>query len=323
MEPVTLWWLATAAMLLDRLIGDPRGWPHPVVLMGWWIHRWDHCVNRSPHGAATVWWGVLMTLSTVLLVWGIAWAMIWVASQVSVLLAAAMQIWLISTTIAWKGLIDAGYQVYRALTRQGLTAARTAVSQIVGRDTGALPEIEVVRATVETLAENIVDAITSPVFFAVLGGAPLALAYRAVNTMDSMVGYKNDRYAHFGFASARLDDVFNFVPARLTAWLLWLSMGLAGFNSPNAWRIMRRDAIKHPSPNAGISEAMMAGALSVQLGGTNYYGGKASHRPKLGDPNRILNVEDVPATMKVVNLTAWLAVGIMAAVGGLLQCKIW
>ncbi len=312
-----------AAMLLDRIIGDPRGWPHPVNLMGWWIHRWDRWANRPPHGTATTRWGVLMSISTVVLVWGIAWGMIWVASQVSVILAAAMQIWLISTTIAWKGLVDAGYQVYRALTRQGLTAARVAVSQIVGRDTGTLPEVEVVRATVETLAENIVDAITSPVFFAVLGGAPLALAYRAVNTMDSMVGYKNDRYTHFGFASARMDDVLNFIPARLTAWLLWVSIGLARYNAPNAWRVMRRDAIKHPSPNAGIAEAMMAGALSVQLGGTNYYGGKASHRPTLGDPYRFLNVEDIPATIKVVNLTAWLAVGMMAVVGGLLQCKIW
>ena len=311
------------ATLLDRLIGDPRGWPHPVVLMGWWINKWDRWANRDPYGTASIWWGVLMTLSTIFLVWGIAWGMIWVASQVSVILAAVVQVWLISTTIAWKGLVDAGYQVYRALTRQGLTAARIAVSQVVGRDTGTLPESEVIRATVETLSENIVDAITSPIFFAVLGGAPLALAYRAVNTMDSMVGYKNRRYAHFGWASARMDDLLNFIPARLTAGFLWVSTGLVGLNAPNAWRIMRRDAVKHPSPNAGISEAMMAGALSVQLGGTNYYGGIASHRPTLGDPHRILNAEDILATSKVVNLTAWLAVGLMALVGGLWQCKLW
>ena len=161
--------------------------------------------------------------------------------------------------------------------------ARFKVGWIVGRDTQRLDEREVTRATVETVAENIVDGIISPLVYFAIGGAPLAFLYRAVNTLDSMVGYKNDKYLYFGRVAARVDDVFNYVPARLTGVLLVIAAFLLGYNAKGAAKMIWRDAAKHPSPNSGIAEAGVAGALGVRLGGLNYYGGVASQRAYMGD----------------------------------------
>jgi adenosylcobinamide-phosphate synthase len=201
---------------------------------------------------------------------------------------------------------EAAIKVYVPLSKGDLVEARKQLSWIVGRDTEGLAEPEVVRGTVETVAENTVDGITAPLFWAVIGGAPLALAYRAVNTLDSMVGYKNEKYLQFGWASARLDDVCNWVPAKVTSLCIWLSsvvinlftvasrnQGATRMLSGSAIQITLRDAPKHPSPNSGWSEAMVAGLLGIQLGGMNYYQGILSERARMGEPLRELHRGDI------------------------------
>jgi adenosylcobinamide-phosphate synthase len=230
----------------------------------------------------------------------VTWALVRVGTALWPGLGDALAVWLTSTTIACKGLYQAGQSVLDPLKQQDLKRARQATSMIVGRDTDNLSESEVVRATVETLAENLVDGVVAPVFYAVLGGAPLAMAYRSINTLDSMVGYKNPLYQDFGWASARLDDLANYIPARITAVLLFLVMAGLRLFPFRAWQTMRHDASKHPSPNAGIPESMMAGGLGVQLGGTNLYAGRASHRALMGEPLHRLSVDHINQAMQVV-----------------------
>jgi adenosylcobinamide-phosphate synthase len=201
---------------------------------------------------------------------------------------------LISTTIAIKGLASAGKSVKEPLAEGDLVRARKSLSMIVGRDTEHLEESEIVRGAVETVSENTVDGITAPLFWALIGGAPLAMAYRAVNTLDSMVGYKNEQYFQFGWASARLDDIVNWLPARLTALTMWFSsLFIRGSRHRDAWKITWSDAGKHPSPNSGWSEAMVAGLMGVQLGGVNYYKGRISERAQMGNPTRKLVISDI------------------------------
>lgn len=299
---VSNWALSAVAMAVDAIIGDPPRWPHPVTLIGAVIGAYDGRMNRQ--GLRPIRLrvrGAALALGIPILAGSVTWALVWVAGRVWTPLAWIVAVWLIFTTVAWKGLQDAGLTVYRALS-QGLPAARRAVSHIVGRDTAQLNDTEVVRAAVETLAENIVDGIVAPLFYAVIGGAPLAMAYRAVNTLDSMVGDRNARYQDFGWASARLDDGMNFIPARLTALLLGVVTAVVGLAPRRAWRVMRRDARRHPSPNAGIPEAMVAGALGVRLGGLNYYGGEPSYRAELGDATRALEAADI---VRAVGLVRW------------------
>ena len=308
--------LATAlAMLLDRLVGDPLFPPHPVVVMGRYITWWDRRFNQPERPGSNRWAGVALVVTGALLFGGIPLVgLVWLARTVP-LLAWALGIWLISTTIAWKSLVDAGRMVEEALAHRGLAAARAAVGRIVGRDTHQLDEAGVVRATVETLAENLVDAVVAPVLYACLAGAPGALVYRWINTLDAMVGHTTPRHRTFGWASARADDVLNFIPARLTATLMLLTLPLARLDIAAGARLLARDGRRHPSPNSGLPEAVMAGALHVQLGGTNTYAGVPSHRPPLGDPGDPLVPGHITRTLAVVNWSAASLLGIVAAVG--------
>ena len=190
---------------------------------------------------------------------------------------------LLSFTISPKSLARAGRGIYALLLQDKMEEARHAVGMIVGRDTEKLDASEISRATIETIAENTVDGILSPLFFFVIGGVPLAVLYRATNTLDSMVGYKNDKYLYFGRAAARLDDVLNYIPARITGVLFILSAWLLGFDHKHARDIMRRDAARHPSPNGGYAEATVAGALHIRLGGYNSYFGRMTFRAYMGD----------------------------------------
>jgi len=292
--------------VLDRIIGDPTWLPHPVVWIGRLIAWWEHRFNK-PNSRPLVrrLFGVALAVLTPVLCGLVVWLILRLLSDGAVWLADLAAIWLTATAIAWKGLVRAGMDVYACLASGDLEAARLRVARIVGRDTAHLSENEIVRATVETLAENIVDAIVSPAVFAALGGAPWVWVYRAVNTLDSMVGYKSDRYRIFGCASARLDDVCNYLPARLTALLLWFAILLTGGHARRAWRIMRRDASGHPSPNSGIAEAMMAGALGIRLGGYNTYGGVVSLRAYMGDETRPLEAMDIVRAARIVSVVSW------------------
>lgn len=298
-------WVLCAAYLIDRVVGDPRGLPHPVVIIGWWITRLERAVRalikREEHLKAA---GVLFPLLIVTGSYAVVWVILWAAALLHPVLSWALGAWLISTTIATKGLAEAGLEIARHLSTGDIAQARRSLSMVVGRDTERLDEPEICRGAVETVAENIVDAIVSPLFYAAIGGAPLAMAYRAANTLDSMVGYKNETYRNLGWASARFDDVVNYIPARLTALLLVAASWLMRLDWRQCWAVMRRDAHLHPSPNSGLPEAGVAGALGVQLGGLNYYQGVPSHRARLGNPHRPLRPDDINLTVRLMYLVS-------------------
>lgn len=202
--------------------------------------------------------------------------------------------------ISPRSLADAANEIYFLLEREDIIRAREKVGWIVGRDTQNLNEAEVARATVETVAENTVDGIISPLFFFAIGGLPLAVAYRAINTMDSMLGYKNEKYFYFGRVAARLDDVANFIPARLTAILFIGAAIVLNLDFKNAFKMMKRDAQKHPSPNGGWAEATVAGALNIRLGGTNYYFGEPHFRAYMGEPNESLEAAHITGAVRMM-----------------------
>ncbi len=304
-------WTIMAAFLIDALIGDPRFIPHPVVMMGKataQLEKWIRSALKSPSSGQLRAAGVLFPVIIVGGSFFITWLLLFGLSHIHPRVAVAAEVWLISTTIAYKGLKDAGLKIYHILKEGNLQSARQALAMVVGRDTEQLDEKEVTRATVETVSENIVDAVVSPLLFAALGGAPLAMAYRAVNTLDSMVGYKNERYVDLGWISARLDDAANYVPSRIAATILVLVSVWLTRNPFQTLRIIRRDARRHPSPNSGFMEAGVAAALGVQLGGTNYYGGIPSHRAVMGEATRALDREDIVMSVRFLRHVSLISV---------------
>lgn len=321
---MTAVWVIWAAVLLDLLIGDPRWLPHPVIGMGKAIRRVEGWIRRraaSPQGLKRA--GILLPVIVAGGSFVLAWLLLLLCAAIHPWLAWGVEVVLIATTIAVKGLREAGLEVYGHLRSGDLVKARRSLSMVVGRDTDHLDEPEIVRGTVETVAENIVDAVVAPLFFALIGGAPLAMAYRAVNTLDSMVGYKNEKYEHLGWASARLDDIANWIPARLTAGLLTVVAAMFSLQWRNAIAMVNRDARKHPSPNSGFPESAVAGALGIRLGGENSYQGVISFRAYMGDPEHALEAEHIRATTRLLlgvsilfTLLGTAAVGLIAAAGG-------
>ncbi|HEX9780483.1 MAG TPA: adenosylcobinamide-phosphate synthase CbiB [bacterium] len=298
------------ACVFDAAIGDPRAWPHPVRLMGRavvWYEGRARMVCRGPRGLR--WAGSVLAIGLPLLSGAAAWLLILLANEVHGWIGRAVEVGLAAATLAWRDLMDHTGAVSKALGAGDLREARQAVARIVGRDADALTEGEVVRATVESMAESASDGVIAPFLFLLLGGAPLALAFKAINTLDSMVGHRNERYRDFGWASARLDDVANWVPGRITSVLFVLTAWPASgrfMMARRAWGALWRDGMKHPSPNSGRPEAAMAGALGVQLGGINYYDGIPNDRPLLGDagdplaPHHILRAQAVVTTAYVL-----------------------
>lgn len=280
---------------LDLLLGDPTWLLHPVVLMGKAIVGLERVFRRIfPATPAGLHLGG--TLLAVLLPVGtlaITWSIVLGASYLHPALGFGVQALWCWQALAVKGLAQESRRVYTALTTDSLSAARKAVSRIVGRDTEALTSEGVTRAAVETVAENFADGVLAPLFYMTIGGAPLALAYKAVNTMDSMIGYKNERYLQFGRAAAKLDDGANYLPARLAA-LLWIAAAsLVGQDAKGAFRIWRRDRRNHPSPNSAQTESACAGALGIQLAGPAWYFGMLHEKPTIGDNCRLVEPEDI------------------------------
>lgn len=298
-----------AAYLLDLAIGDPRWLPHPVVLIGKAIEKLEQLMRRV---AESSFWLQAAGVLTAALISGGSWFLTFLligwCFKINYWAGSFLSVWFISTTIAARGLAGAAREILALLQDDDLIAARGKVGLIVGRDTGELDPVGVTRATVETVAENIVDGVVAPVFYAFIGGAPLAMAYRAVNTLDSMLGYKNDRYRYFGMASARLDDLANYVPARITGLLLIAAAFLLRMNPKRALAAILRDARSHPSPNSGIPESAVAGALGVRLGGLNYYGGQASFRPYMGEDSVPLEPLHIAHTVRLMYVASGLAV---------------
>ncbi len=249
-----------------------------------------------PAGAAVTTWFLLKEISRV---------SAWAGWSVAVAIAY--------TTLSARSLDQAAQGVINRLKQAKIIEARRALAMIVGRDTQNLDEPEIVRATIETVAENTSDGVVAPFFYMMLGGAPAAVAYKAINTLDSMFGYKNERYLYFGRASARLDDVANYLPARLTAVLVTVGALLSGLSWKNSIRIVLRDARSQPSPNAGFPEAAYAGALGIRLGGANSYGGRTVQKSYIGDAGRELTIKLQPETRRLLYTTSLLAVGVSVA----------
>ena len=286
--PANLWALGALPLgvALDLAIGDPRGWPHPVRLIGRLVVRSERGLRvavRRVGGGAKAELVAGLILATV--VAGLVGSLVWLATSLSDQVGGPTTLIVRGLLIYWGLAIRSlGSETLRASEASDLPTARHELAMVVGRDTGGLDEAGIYRACVETIGENTNDAVVAPLFWLAIAGPAGLWAYKAINTLDSMVGYKNARYLHFGRASARLDDLANFVPARLTWLLIALSATLLGEDGGASLRIGWRDGRKHPSPNAGWGEAAIAGALGVQLGGPATYHGVPSHKPRLGDP---------------------------------------
>ena len=290
------------AFCLDLLLGDPRWLPHPVKLIGKFALAMEAPLRRmiTNTRAAGIAAAVLVVGSA-----GLAsWAATRGAAMAHPIAGDVVSILLLYTTFAARDLLRHSHRVYRALRSGDLPGARQAVAMLVGRDTDKLDEQGISRAAVESVAENLVDGITAPIFIAAIGGPIAAMMYKAASTLDSTFGYKNERYLFFGWASARLDDVANYLPARITVPFIALAAAISGSRPCGALRICLRDGRKHPSPNSGLSEAAVAGALGVQLGGLNYYDGEPEQGALLGDPVRPLNKKTILSANILVFVTA-------------------
>ena len=311
-----------AGYVLDLLFGDPAGRFHPVCLIGRLVSALEKKLNRGTDAVRRKQSkGAILTVSVIfitgLVTAGILAASLLPGGKTGRVLYLAIASLLCDSTLAVRDLQKESMQVAFALDR-GLPEARKALSRIVGRDTEDLDEAAVVRAAVETVAENTTDGVVSPLFYLILGGPAAAMIYKAVNTMDSMVGYKNERYLYFGRAAAKLDDVLNFIPARIAA-LLWIAAaGLCGEDMGGAWRIWRRDRLKHESPNSAQTESACAGSLQVALAGDAYYFGKLKKKPVIGDPVRKITPDDIRRADRMMMAVSGLAL----AAGMLLRVSV-
>jgi adenosylcobinamide-phosphate synthase len=305
---VFLPWHLAAAYLLDLAAGDPPWMPHPVRWIGLLITRVENLLYNDSAPPA------LMRLSGFAL-WAIVIAVVLCATKTIITLSSfagwifgdLALIWLAYTTLATRSLHKESSRVASALMINDLALARTRLSQIVSRETSQLDEAAIVRALVETVSENISDGIIAPLFYLAIFGPVGALIYKAINTMDSMLGYKNERYRYFGSFAARADDVANLIPARISGWLVVGASALTGMDWRSSARVMMRDASKMNSPNAGYPEAAAAGALGVQLGGTNFYFGQPVAKPLLGDPVQPMSLEAYNRMIRLMYLSSALA----------------
>lgn len=304
--------IVLAAVVLDLVLGDPRALPHPVTAIGRLVAFLESPLRRLVGNMRLA--GVLLLLATVGVTYAVAALLIKAAYAVSPEAGFVVGLYIAWVSLAARSLHVESGKVAKALERGDLAGARLALSYIVGRETDQLDEGEIIRGVVETVAENTGDGVIAPLFYLMLGGPPLAIAYKAVNTLDSMVGYKNERYLDFGRASARFDDLANYLPARLTGLLMVLAAPICALSGSGAWRIMRRDCRNHSSPNSGFPEAAAAGALGVRLGGTNRYFGKLVEKPTIGEPSVPLSLAAYGGVIRLMYcseallVVAWLAV---------------
>ncbi len=301
---------------LDLALGDPHWAPHPVRAMGALIAALEkllrRCFPKTPRGELAG--GAVLAVLVPGICTGVGAAVFRLCGLLSPWFRLAAETVLCYQLLAARSLRDESMKVYTALKTGSLEDARRAVSMIVGRDTERLDEAGVTRAAVETVAENASDGVIAPLLYMALGGGLAGLAYKAVNTMDSMVGYKNDKYLYFGRAAAKLDDAVNYIPARLAGLLMCLAAALSGGNSKKAFQIWKRDRRNHSSPNSAQTEAAMAGALGLQLAGPSYYFGKLVEKPTIGDPDRSIVPEDIPFACRIMLATAALALLLFCAV---------
>ena len=304
-----------AGFLLDQLLGDPYCLPHPIRGIGWLISKTEKLLrsgnpqeNSAGREAAERRQGKLLVVIVLLLTGMLAALILFGAYAIHPHLGVVIEAVMTYQILAARCLQVESSKVWKQLTVGSLEEARKAVSMIVGRDTEHLTEEGVAKAAIETVAENTSDGVIAPMLYTALGGPVLGFLYKAVNTMDSMVGYKNEKYLHFGKAAAKLDDVVNFLPARISALLMIGAAFISGksYNGKQAWRIWRRDNRKHASPNSAQTESVCAGALGIRLAGDASYFGKVVKKPYIGDPTRAVEAEDIRRTNRLMNRTPWI-----------------
>lgn len=288
------------AVVLDLLIGDPYWFPHPVIYIGKLISKLDKlgrklCKTNNQIKA----FGGIIVVVVAFFSFLVPFVILKISGEVF-WLYHILNIILIWTTIATRGLHKEGEKVYDSLVKNDIDDARVKLSYIVGRDTKTLNEYEIVRADVETIAENTADGVIAPILYAIIGGAPLAMMYKGINTMDSMLGYMNEKYKYIGFFPAKTDDVFNFIPARITGFLICFAAPLVGGNIAESIKVMIRDRKNHKSPNCAYPEGAAAGAMRVQLGGTNIYFGEKMYKPTIGNKIKELGQDHIIDTIKLM-----------------------
>lgn len=302
-------------LVLDRLIGDPPHWPHPVRWIGKYIYKAVELSNKEPHAFRN---GFLLVGFLIVIVFVTVYSAVLLAYSVHPFLGIAVEALLIASGLAQRSLQVAAEDVYKPLLNKNLPEARQKLSWIVGRETLHLDESEITRGVVETVSENTSDGVTAPLFWAFLLGAPGLWVYKAVNTCDSIVGYKNEQFRKFGFASARLDDLLNFIPSRITGFLiLMLTRNKRNLSLAARLKEWIHYAPKHPSPNSGWLEAATAVQLGIRLGGENSYGGISSFRAYMGQPVYNLEASHIRETVTQMQIATW-AFYILFATGGMI-----
>ena len=305
---------------LDALLGDPRWFPHPVCAVGKLISCMEKLLRRlfPPRKGAMIFAGAVLWIVVCGVSFAVPFLVLRFLSKINFWLGFAANSILCWLIFARKSLSEAGQHVYRAV-KESVEEGRKAVAWYVGRDTAELSEEGVIKAAVETIAENLTDGVVSPLIYMLIGGAPLGMLYKAVNTLDSMVGYHNEKYENLGKFSAKMDDIFNFIPARLSALCIIAGAGMLRLDNRSALRIYRRDRNLHKSPNAGQTESACAGALHIQLGGDASYFGKTVRKAAFGDQLRRVNRTDILATIDLMNAASVLALALCCAVRLTLQ----
>ncbi len=312
-------WTAAALLLgffIDLLLGDPEWLYHPVRIIGNGISFLEKRLRKwfpqTPKGERRA--GALLVLLICMGSGLIPFCLLYTGYKIHVLLGFALETFFCYQMLATRSLKDESMRVYRELEKKDLPKARYAVSMIVGRDTAELTEEGVTKATVETIAENTSDGIIAPLFYMAIGGPALMFLYKGINTMDSMVGYKNEKYLNFGRYAAKLDDIANYIPARISAWLMIAGAYMAGMDGKNAKKIFKRDRYKHASPNSAQTEAVMAGALDIQLAGNAYYFGKLYEKPAIGDRLREVEDRDICRANRLLYISAALGTFVFAGI---------
>lgn len=297
--------------VIDLIIGDPQNPVHPVRIignLGITMEKFFRKLLPKRLKLAGLFTWMFVVITTLVITLEIVKFAFYINSSLGVIIEGILLYFCISA----KGLKVEGLKVINVLKSGDIDGARKKLSYIVGRDTESLNEKSIVRAVIETVAENMSDGIIAPLFFAGIGGAPLAMAYKAVNTCDSMFGYKNEKYIDFGFVSAKLDDFFNYIPARLTGYFIIITSFILGLNYKESYRIYIRDRYNHTSPNSAHPEAAVAGALDIRLGGANYYFGKLVEKPTIGDNNEEIKIEHLYKTNKILFLVSF--IGLLFAI---------
>lgn len=317
-------WTALALVLgffIDLLVGDPRWLYHPVRIIGHGISFLEKhlrtCFPKTEKGEQRA--GFLLVLLVCVGSAAVPFGILYLAYRIHLVFGICLETLMCYQMLAVKSLKDESMRVFEELKKGDLEGARYAVSMIVGRDTRTLDEAGVTKAAVETVAENTSDGIIAPLFYMAIGGPVLMFFYKGVNTMDSMVGYKNEKYLNFGRYAAKFDDIMNYIPARISAWLMIAASYMCGFDGKNAAKIYKRDRYNHASPNSAQTEAVMAGALDIQLAGNAYYFGKLYEKPTIGDNIRPVESQDIQRANRLLYVSAAVAAGLFAGIRLLVQ----